>query len=32
MPWVEVDRAVTHLLLAGVFDQIAVLVVGVHRL
>src|SRR6266545_3104980 len=29
VPWVAVDQALTHLRLAGVFDQIAALVVGV---
>jgi muramoyltetrapeptide carboxypeptidase len=29
VPWVVVDQALTHLRLAGVFDQIAALVVGV---
>ncbi len=29
VPWVAVDQALTHLRLAGVFDQIAALLVGV---
>jgi len=29
VPWVQVDAALTHLRLAGVFDRIAALVVGV---
>lgn len=29
VPWVAIDQALTHLRLAGVFDQIAALVVGV---